>query len=167
MFDCKTLGYSGRVETRRKAVGQHIKQSRRALKFRSAKAFGAHIGIHESSVANAEIGSERAGDSVYEAIERGLGWPNGSIRAYVDGTTNQLPGAAPASEETPPDARPTDGGELTFTVTEKDRRRWRQMTAAQIIEEGEMIGRTISERMQVLYLRAALAERDTLDSERA
>jgi len=92
------------VETRRKAVGREIKLARRAKKFRSQRAFADHIGVHESSVANAETGSDRIGASVYEAIERGVGWPAGSITAYIAGD-----GAAPweqAEVEPAPPAEP-------------------------------------------------------------
>lgn len=73
------------METRRKEVGQEIKRARRRKKFRSQKAFAAHIDVHESSVANAEIGSDRIGEFVFEAIEGGIGWPVGSTQAYIDG----------------------------------------------------------------------------------
>jgi DNA-binding XRE family transcriptional regulator len=152
------------METRRKEVGKHIKAARRRKGYRSQAAFAEAIGVHESSVAFAETGSSRTGSSVYGAIEDGLEWPTGSILAYIDGRQGYLPGAPePAAELGSSDSE----NELTFTVTEKDRKRWRTMTTAQIIEEGQMIGRTISERMQRQYLRAALAELDTLDRERA
>lgn len=83
---CKSLGYSGRVETRRKEVGRQIKVARRLRKFRSQRAFADHIGIHENSVANAETGSDRIGEAVFTAIEGGLSWPPGSIVAYIAGS---------------------------------------------------------------------------------
>ena len=76
---------------RRKEVGREIKVARRLKKFRSQKAFAAHIGVHENSVANAEVGSDRIGESVYNAIEGGLGWPANSILDYVEGRTDEFP----------------------------------------------------------------------------
>lgn len=64
----------------RKDLGQHIKRARRAAGYKSARAFAEAIGISESSVANAEIGSDRVGAGVYMDIESGLGWPMNSIK---------------------------------------------------------------------------------------
>lgn len=82
---CQSLAYSGSVETLRGEVGRKIKYERRRLGFRSQEAFAAAIGKHETSVGNAERGSDRVGDGVYNAIEVGLGWPLGSIEAYLAG----------------------------------------------------------------------------------
>lgn len=73
------------MEDRRKIVGQKIKRERRRLGYRSQEAFGKAIGFHETTVANAERGSDRTGDAAYEAIEAGLEWPDGSIVAYIAG----------------------------------------------------------------------------------
>jgi hypothetical protein len=86
---CKILGYSGRVETRRKEVGRQIKAARRLKKFRSQRAFADHIDVSESSVANAETGSDRIGEGVFAAIEDGLKWPIGSITAYIGGADKE------------------------------------------------------------------------------
>lgn len=82
------------MEARRKAVGQHIKATRRKRGYRSQKAFAGAINVHETSVANAEIGSDRIGaGAVYASIEDGLQWPTNSIVDYIEGRTENLPGA--------------------------------------------------------------------------
>lgn len=86
---------------RRKEVGRQIKVARRLKKFRSQKAFAAHIGVHENSVANAEVGSDRIGESVYNAIEGGLGWPANSILDYVEGRTDEFPPPAQLVNDKP------------------------------------------------------------------
>ncbi|MFJ1765008.1 helix-turn-helix domain-containing protein [Amycolatopsis sp. NPDC088138] len=81
------------MENRRKEVGQLIKATRRTKKMRSQKALADHVGVHETSVANAETGSSRVGEAVYQAIEGGLGWPHNSIMDYIEGRQPALPGA--------------------------------------------------------------------------
>jgi transcriptional regulator with XRE-family HTH domain len=89
------------VDERRRAAGQQIKAARRRAGHRSQRAFADAIGVHESSVANAERGDESVGDAVFQAIEAGLGWAPGSIRAYIDGDERvALPGAVVALEST-------------------------------------------------------------------
>lgn len=56
--------------------------------------FAEALGISEASVANAERGDTRVGKKVYDAIEDGLGWPEGSTAAYLaTGDETLLPGA--------------------------------------------------------------------------
>jgi DNA-binding XRE family transcriptional regulator len=92
------------VETRRKEVGKAIKQARRILKIRSQAALADKVGVHESSVANAEIGSDRTGDTVFEAIEAHFGWPIGSSMDYISngGTPPWERGEPAAPENEPP-----------------------------------------------------------------
>lgn len=68
----------------RKEIGQRIKAARRAAGHKSARTFAQALGISESSVANAEIGSTRVGEGVYMDIESGLGWPTGSIQHALE-----------------------------------------------------------------------------------
>ena len=72
------------TDDRRKTLGRRISRHRRAAGHRSARAFADAIGISEGSVAHAESGSPRTGRRVYDAIEAGLDWPEGSIQRYLD-----------------------------------------------------------------------------------
>ncbi|TKG61303.1 hypothetical protein [Prauserella endophytica] len=95
------------METRRKTLGRRIKAARRAAGHKSARSFADAIGVSESSVANAEIGSERVGEGVYLDIESGLGWPTGCIRSYLEtGEIDKLPSgvavATPKRDEMEP-----------------------------------------------------------------
>lgn len=122
------------METRRKTVGQHIKDTRRAMKIRSQRALAEKIGVHETSVANAETGSDRIGEFVYAAIENGLGWPKRSIEDYIEGKTEDLPTAASIT----PAASPSEG------AISAARRRLIEMSdediAARIAEVAELQG---------------------------
>lgn len=89
---------------RRKEVGREIKRARRKVGYTSQEAFAAAIRKHESSVANAERGSDRIGESVYNAIEDGLGWPANSILDYIEGRTDEFP--PPAGNARPVDDKP-------------------------------------------------------------
>lgn len=163
---CKTLGYPGGVETRRKEAGRQIKVARRAKKFRSQRAFAEHIGVHENSVANAETGSERIGDSVFEAIERGLDWPIGSTVAYIAGAgqppwvlSQPATSAAPGSKDPMPSQAPA---RVEFSA--ETRAKWRRMSIDEIIERGAEIGEATPGpaglQARIRYLRAALQEKE-------
>lgn len=80
------------MDERRKTVGRHIKQARRAAGYKSQGKFATAIGVHETSVANAETGNDRVGSAVFEAIEGGLKWPTGAIDAYLARRIEHLPG---------------------------------------------------------------------------
>lgn len=152
VLTCKNVRYRVRVSERRLTVGKQIQQARRAAGYKSARAFAAVLGISTTSVTRAENGWDTTGAGVYSDIEHGLSWPPGSILDYVEGRRADPP-AEPAAGDTAEEQRPA------FTVTEKDRARWRTMTPEEITDEGEMIGRTISPAMRIQYLRAALAAR--------
>ncbi|MGW4484282.1 hypothetical protein ACWEOE_10640 [Amycolatopsis sp. NPDC004368] len=140
------------MSDRRKKVGELIKRGRRAAGYKSAKAYAQHLGISPTSVTRAENGWDTTGAGVYSDIERDLGWAPNSIMDYVEERTDALPAGGQVDE-----APRQEGGPLVFTPTPKDIERWRRMTPEQITEEGEMIGRTISADMRVLYLQAAFA----------
>lgn len=93
------------MEGRRKEVGQRIKRERRRAGFRSQGAFAAAIGVHETTVANAERGSDRIGSAVYNAIEDGLKWPTESIEAYLAGG-DEPPWSPPAHAASEPAGAP-------------------------------------------------------------
>lgn len=80
------------MERPRKILGRRIKAARRAAGYKSARAFAAAIGVSESSVATAEIGSHRVGMGVLMDIETGLEWPRGSIERFLEsGDLAELP----------------------------------------------------------------------------
>lgn len=85
----------------RKSIGQRIKAARRAAGYKSARAFATAIGVSESSIANAEIGSDRVGMGVYMDIETGLDWPTNSIRQALE--TENLEDLQPRPKQTGPD----------------------------------------------------------------
>lgn len=158
MVTCKSLGYSWAVDTRRAEVGRQIKSHRRLAKFRSQRAFAEALGIGESSVANAESGSDRIGDGpVYDAIETYFGWPMGSITAYIAGT-GPAPWGAQADDEAAPAApEPTEDAGDRWTPEEVERTRG--MTVEEIQAEGRMIGKFAGEEAQIRYLTKALSVR--------
>lgn len=94
------------MEDRRKAAGRRIYRARLRAGYRSQRAFAQKIGVHEGSVAHAERGDPRIGDSVFAAIEDGLGWPEDSILNYIK-TGEPLPSveddAEPESETVSPE----------------------------------------------------------------
>ncbi|MEC3975105.1 hypothetical protein [Amycolatopsis sp. H20-H5] len=146
------------METRRKELGRHIKSTRRRAyqstgrrTYRSQKAFAEAIGLHESSVANAEIGSDRVGDLVYSTIEEAFGWPRNSVGNYIAGRTQTLPGDLPDGEgSADEDADPRHEWSAAF------RQKTGAMSVDEIIEFGKHIGETSGERARIRYLRAAL-----------
>ncbi|MEV6879712.1 helix-turn-helix transcriptional regulator [Amycolatopsis sp. NPDC051128] len=150
------------MDTRRAEVGRQIKSHRRLAKFRSQRAFAEALGIGESSVANAESGSDRIGDGpVYEAIETHFGWPVGSITAYIAGT-GPAPWGAHADTAEPAPTEPVvaeqskeDGDDWT----PEEVKRAQGMTVEEIQAEGRMIGKFSGEEAQIRYLTKALAVR--------
>ncbi|MFD5245068.1 hypothetical protein ACFWIW_11015 [Amycolatopsis sp. NPDC058340] len=163
---CKTLGYPGAVETRRKEVGQEIKRARRRKKFKSQKAFAEHIDVHESSVAYAEIGSDRIGESVFEAIEGGIDWPIGSTQAYIDGT------GAPPWTLTPTPAKPPIEPRTEMPAphewSAEARRKILAMSVEDILEFARQIRITSGDRAAILWLKEASrikAEAPTIEAE--
>lgn len=158
---CQNLAYSGRVETRRKEVGTKIKHGRRLAGFTSQEAFGAEIGKHETSVGNAERGSDRVGDGVYNAIEGRLGWPLDSIEAYIAGT-GEAPWtlAAPAElSETPAEPSPADSPWMSRLLadnwTPDEIARVEGMSVDEIEAEGRVIGRFSGDDARIRYLHDA------------
>lgn len=147
---CQNLAYSDRVETRRKEVGAKIKQERRRAGYSSQEALAAAIGKHETSVGNAERGSDRVGDAVYEAIEALLGWPIGSSAAYIAGS-----GRAPWEATSEPSANPDEAESPADDWTPEEVERVREMSADQIVAEARMIARFSGEEAQLRYLRKA------------
>ena len=90
------------MDERRKVLGKRIYRGRRKAGHRSQRAFAESIGLSESSVANAERGSDSVGASVFTAIEDGLGWPEGSIASYLEtGDEDALPSAAVTQKPRP------------------------------------------------------------------
>jgi len=143
-------------------VGLEIKVARRAKRFRSQKAFADHIGVHESSVASAETGKDRIGESVFEAIERGLGWPSGSTMAYIAGAGKppwELSQSATADAPGPKDPMPSQVAARAEFSAEL-RAKWRQMSVDEIIERGAEIEEISGLHARVKYLRAALQEKE-------
>lgn len=60
---------------------------------RSQRSFAEAIGVSETSVANAERGSDLVGALVYGAIEVGLKWPEDSTTRYLEtGRDEDMPG---------------------------------------------------------------------------
>src|SRR4051812_46189750 len=92
---CRKLRYPARMDTLRKQLGEHVRVTREADGYRSRDALAEAANIGVRSVAAVERG-EQAGRKVLTAIERALGWPTGSITAYLEGTAD-LP-AAPVAE---------------------------------------------------------------------
>lgn len=80
---CTSLRYSVRVDMRRKELGRRVARARRAAGHRSQASFAAACGIGEKSVADVERGDSRPGEATYEAVERALNWPDGSIMAFL------------------------------------------------------------------------------------
>lgn len=156
----RTAEYSQEARNRLAAA---VAQAREALGYDFRPGFAKEAGLSLRSLADIETGKPTVGEANLKRVARALPtWDEDTPRVILEG------GPIPPNPGRTPDTAPTHAdAQLTFTVTEKDRQRWRTMTTAQIIEEGQMIGRTISERMQRDYLRAALAELDTLDRERA
>lgn len=88
------------MESPRKTVGRRIKRARQAAGYRSQRAFAEAIGVAEASVARAETGDERIGDTVFGAIELGLGWPEDCIARYLEtGDESVLPGRRGAAHD--------------------------------------------------------------------
>ncbi|MCI2421472.1 helix-turn-helix domain-containing protein [Saccharopolyspora sp. K220] len=99
------------MEGRRKTLGRRIKRARLGAGYRSQKSFAEAIGVSENSVARAEIGDERVGQSVFLAIEGGLGWTESAISVFldtgdeatldrqIDGQASQAAASAPADDE--------------------------------------------------------------------
>lgn len=81
---CGTLEYSGFMDGRRKLLGRRLARARRKAGYRSQRALAGAIGISENSVANAERGADGVGDSVFTAIETGLGLPEEISKRYID-----------------------------------------------------------------------------------
>lgn len=98
----------------RKFAGRRIKRARVAAGYKSQKAFADAIGVSENSVAHAETGSERIGDTVFGAIEAGLRWPEDCISQYLEtGDESLLPSRAATTpprngSHTPADHYPSD-----------------------------------------------------------
>lgn len=69
---------------RRKDAGKRIQRARRAAGHRSQASFADAIGYHESSVAQAESGSDRAGGGLFQAIEDALHMPPMVISTYIE-----------------------------------------------------------------------------------
>lgn len=148
---CKFLAYSGRVDPRRNAVGKRIQRARRRAGFRSQKVFAEALGLHESSVANAERGDESVGARVFDLIEARLGWPEGCISEYIDtGDEAVLPstdsdGHQPEGPPEPPSAiaavlatlPPREQRELMAFLVLLDQYRTRQRELAEHVRRGE------------------------------
>ncbi|UUV29110.1 helix-turn-helix domain-containing protein [Amycolatopsis roodepoortensis] len=147
--------------TRRKEVGRKIKEARRKAQHTSQEAFAAAIGKHESSVANAERGSDRVGDAVYEAIEDGIDWPAGSITAYINGTgprpweiaPREPAPVQPEPPAHPAESNPSDG--LLAEWTSDEIARIEGMSLDQIEAEGRSIGRFSGDDARARYLHDA------------
>lgn len=116
------------METRRKEVGKEIKRARRALRIKSQGALAQEIGVHESSVANAEIGSDRIGESVYEAIERRLHWPIGSSLEYI------AAGGQPPWQRATADYTPASDDEPPYEWTAESRQRLIAMSLQEVLQ---------------------------------
>lgn len=152
----RTADYSQEARNR---LAEAVVAARTALgpQFKFRPAFAKHVGISVRSLAAIESGDAGIGEANLKAVARALpGWiEDVTPRAILDGEPAPPTTALPV----PADEAPEASAELTFTATEKDRARWRTMTPEEITDEGEMIGRTISEAMRIQYLRAALAAR--------
>ncbi|GAA1030724.1 hypothetical protein GCM10009565_67590 [Amycolatopsis albidoflavus] len=116
------------------------------------KEWSAVIGISDKTLGKLERG-EYVGPDTLADVEIDLGWAPGSCQAIMHGgeptgTDNSTPAVAGLREV------PLGDG-VTFTITKEDRLRWRTMTPEQIIDEGNMIGRTIGLAARAAYLRAA------------
>lgn len=147
----RTAEYSQEARNRLAAA---VTQAREAIGHDFRPGFAKEAGLSLRSLADIETGKPTVGEANLKRVARALPtWNEDTPRVILEG--GPIPPNPARTPDTPPAPRADD--ELTFTVTEKDRQRWRTMTTAQIIEEGEMIGRTISERMQEQYLRAARA----------
>lgn len=119
----------------RKFAGRRIKRARVAAGYKSQKAFADAIGVSENSVAHAETGSVRIGDTVFGAIEAGLRWPEDCISQYLEtGDESLLPSrtatptpAADSEDEYP--AELVDSAERKIWDIEEltEEQRWRQI----------------------------------------
>lgn len=88
------------MDERRKTLGRRIKRARLRAGYRSQKAFADEIGISENSVARAETGDERVGESVFVAIESGLPWwPDNSIERFLETGDDSLLPVNPTTSE--------------------------------------------------------------------
>ncbi|MGH2868236.1 MAG: helix-turn-helix domain-containing protein [Solirubrobacteraceae bacterium] len=146
----------------RQRLGAEIARSRVALDMTTQSDLAKAAALGLRTIVAVESG-DKVSDRTLRKIEAALGWPPGTCERYLAGVIDELP--APGSE--PPATEVLVESGLTFTITDEDRDRWQRMSPEQITEEGAMIGRTISPRMQLLYLRAAFsAKAGTLDPER-
>lgn len=93
------------MESRRKTLGRKIKRARQVAGYSSQKAFADAIGVSETSVANAERGSELvgAGDKVFVAIEIGLSWPEDCTLRYLETGDERVFVADPVEVAAAPD----------------------------------------------------------------
>lgn len=112
------------MDDRRKLLGKRIKKARRWAGYRSQAKFADAIGLSESSVANAEIGSERVGMDAYGQIEAGLPqWPDGTIERFLaTGDLSLLPEVGehrPRELAQQPDDRELPEGGLLDTAERK------------------------------------------------
>lgn len=138
------------MDGRRKEVGKKIQQARRRADYKNQADFADAIGKHETSIANAERGSERVGAGVWEAIEDGLNWPLGSIELYIAGN-----GPAPWDDLAVTQVATAIEAPAPDDWTPEERERVRGMTVEEIITEGQMIGKYSGEEAQLRYLRTA------------
>lgn len=71
------------MDTPRTALGELVRAAREAAGHRSRATFASVAGVSERSVASIERG-EPVGGRVQRAIERGLGWPQGSVSTFLE-----------------------------------------------------------------------------------
>lgn len=120
----------------RKFAGRRIKRARVAAGYKSQKTFADAIGVSENSVAHAETGSERIGDTVFGAIEAGLKWPEDCISQYLEtGDESLLPSrkglqATTTADHYPADLRDDPVERKLWDIKDLDERsRWRHIYA--------------------------------------
>lgn len=138
-------------------VGRLIKMTR-LRNYSSQKKFAVKLGVHETSVANAETGSERVGGKkVFPLIEDALGWPVGSISDYINGRSDLLPSERQPASETRSLAR---SSEAPHEWSAAFREKIAAMALDEIVDLGKTIGEADGEDTQIRFLRAALQIKD-------
>lgn len=136
----------------RARLGRYVNAARKRKYRGTRKEWAEIIGISDKTLGKLERGEYVGADTLAD-VEIDLGWAPGSCQTIMHGgeptmIDNSAPSVAGLREI-------SIGEGLTFTVTKEDRRRWRTMTPEQIIDEADMIGRTIGLAARAVYLRAA------------